>query len=512
MKPLRSLATWWWSLLIGLESVLLVGLIGTLIQVLKLSWAWPHLVADSENYLDQLPLHVGPEAWQTVLYPLNEHRLVLSRLVEMLPPLVGGQQGQWGVATSLVLLAMTFMAYVSCLPVLNPKTSWLARVGVGLAGLLVLLNPWQAENLIWTINVHWFLQNFLLLIAVACFLRAKARLSPLWLDLVLPIIALLNGGQGYAVIAAVGVPRLLFFARRWVFAMGMAAALALNYALPKLYELPASSYSFDSSFLVGLIQLWWPLAGLWLPCFVLFYGIYLWACRKQFGAADRRDLVIACAPIVYGLLFALMATLSRSSWGDAMMLRQSYVSPICMIAIGLLMLSLKISSVSANRLLIYLQVVVLVLPLAIWMRPLNKAFGFRKPHFYAMQHNMLAELDSRITWFHCVGLEGQLAAGQLSNCSNSGRFEAHGSIRRKARPPMRLRPDEVLAEISPAEAANRLKSRGSGLLKRLYLVRLASSGQAFIISGQKAQEPRPGDYLMELEPSGVQRQWLVQGA
>ena len=95
-----------------------------------------------------------------------------------------------------------------------------------------------------------------------------------------------------------------------------------------------------------------------------------------------------------------------------MMLRQSYVSPICMIAIGLLMLSLKISSVSANRLLIYLQVVVLVLPLAIWMRPLNKAFGFRKPHFYAMQHNMLAELDSRITWFHCVGLEGQLAAGQ----------------------------------------------------------------------------------------------------
>ena len=65
---------------------------------------------------------------------------------------------------------------------------------------------------------------------------------------------------------------------------------------------------------------------------------------------------------------------------------------------------------------------------------------------------------------------------------------------------------------SPAEAANRLKSRGSGLLKRLYLVRLASSGQAFIVSGQKAQEPRPGDYLMELEPSGVQRQWLVQGA
>ena len=252
---LRS-ATWWWSLLIGLESVLLIGLIGTLIQVLQLSWAWPHLVADSENYLDQLPLSAGLEAWQTVLYPLNEHRLVMSRLVEMLPPLVGGQQGQWGVATSLLLLAMTFVAYVFCFRVLNPSASWMAKLAVGLAGLLVLLNPWQAENLIWTINVHWFVQGFLLLLAVACFLHSKAKIPPLWLDLVLPILALLNGGQGYAVIAAVAIPRLLFFARRWLFAFGVSAALVLNSVLPKLYELPSSAYSFDSSFFIGLTQLW----------------------------------------------------------------------------------------------------------------------------------------------------------------------------------------------------------------------------------------------------------------
>ena len=173
---LRS-ATLWWSLLIGLESVLLIGLIGSLIQVLQLSWVWPHLVADSENYLDQLPLSAGLEAWQTVLYPLNEHRLVMSRLVEMLPPLVGGQQGQWGVATSLLLLAMTFVAYVFCFRVLNPSASWMANLAVGLAGLLVLLNPWQAENLIWTINVHWFVQGFLILLAVACSLHSKAKAS-----------------------------------------------------------------------------------------------------------------------------------------------------------------------------------------------------------------------------------------------------------------------------------------------------------------------------------------------
>ena len=508
---LRS-ATWWWSLLIGLESVLLIGLIGTLIQVLQLSWAWPHLVADSENYLDQLPLSAGLEAWQTVLYPLNEHRLVMSRLVEMLPPLVGGQQGQWGVATSLLLLAMTFVAYVFCFRVLNPAASWMAKLAVGLAGLLVLLNPWQAENLIWTINVHWFVQGFLLLLAVACFLHSKAKVSPLWLDLVLPILALLNGGQGYAVIAAVAIPRLLFFARRWLFAFGVSAALVLNSVLPKLHELPSSPYSFDSSFFVGLTQLWWPMAGLWLPCLVIVYGVYLWACRKRFESSDVRDFAIAAVPVVYGVLFALMATLSRSSWGDAMLYRQSYVTPIAMIAIGLLLISLKLSAISANRWLVYLQVAVLVLPLAIYVRPLNKAFGFRKTHFVAMQRNMLEELDRRITWFHCIGLEGQLASGQTSNCFDSRRFEAHGSIRRRARPPMRLKPDEVLGEISAVEAAQQLDTRRSDLWKRLYLVRVAPTGQAFVVSGKERPEPRTGDYLLELQPNGTQRQWLVQGA
>ena len=45
---------------------------------------------------------------------------------------------------------MTFVAYVFCFRVLNPSASWMAKLAVGLAGLLVLLNPWQAENLIWT--------------------------------------------------------------------------------------------------------------------------------------------------------------------------------------------------------------------------------------------------------------------------------------------------------------------------------------------------------------------------
>ena len=254
------------------------------------------------------------------------------------------------------------------------------------------------------------------------------------------------------------------------------------------------------------------MAGLWLPCFVLFYGIYFWCCRQQLERADIRDLVIATTPIVYGLLFALMATLSRSSWGDAMLYRQSYVSPICMIAIGLLLISLKLSALSSNRWLVYLQVAVLILPLAIYVRPLNKAFGFRKTHFVAMQRNMLAELDRRITWFHCVGLEGQLASGQSSNCVDSRRFEAHGSIRRRARPPIRHRPDEALGPISAAEAAQRLNSRRSNLMKRLYLVRVAPTGQAFVVSGKQTQAPKTGDYLLELQPSGAQRQWLVQGA
>ena len=49
-------------------------------------------------------------------------------------------------------------------------------------------------------------------------------------------------------------------------------------------------------------------------------------------------------------------------------------------------------------------------------------------------------------------------------------------------------------------------------MKRLYLVRVAPTGQAFVVSGKQAPAPKTGDYLLELQPSGAQRQWLVQGA
>ena len=83
---------------------------------------------------------------------------------------------------------MTFVAYVFCFRVLNPSASWMAKLAVGLAGLLVLLNPWQAENLIWTINVHWFVQGFgCCLVLLALFAFQIQSVPPLWLDLVLPV-------------------------------------------------------------------------------------------------------------------------------------------------------------------------------------------------------------------------------------------------------------------------------------------------------------------------------------
>ena len=76
---------------------------------------------------------------------------------------------------------------------------------------------------------------------------------------------------------------------------------------------------------------------------------------------------------------------------------------------------------------------------------------------------------------------------------------------------MRLQPDEVIGEISAVEAAQQLDTRRSDLWKRLYLVRVATTGQAFVVSGKERPEPRTGDYLLELQPNGTQRQWLVQG-
>ena len=78
----------------------------------------------------------------------------------------------------------------------------------------------------------------------------------------MPVLALLNGGQGYAVIIAYGAARLIVFGRRYVFLMGVAGAIALQVVLPSIRPGPDGRYGFSFEFLQALVGLWWPMSVL----------------------------------------------------------------------------------------------------------------------------------------------------------------------------------------------------------------------------------------------------------
>ena len=165
-------ATW---VIVGL---LLAGIAHGLWEIVGLAWAqWrqPNLFGDSFAFVSR-DTTSGLLSWLTAQH--NEHRIVWAKaasLVETellkLPP------GQSALFQNLALI-------LGCAGL----WSWLCRrllqrtdlcVITALAGWLLLLNPWQYENLGWEFQTPWFLINALVLIG-ALLLSAPTPHS-LWL-------------------------------------------------------------------------------------------------------------------------------------------------------------------------------------------------------------------------------------------------------------------------------------------------------------------------------------------
>ena len=144
---------------------------------------------------------------------------------------------------------------------------------VGLLCGLILANPWQLENLIWDINVHWFFQGWLLLVSLHLLLSNRS-VPPLWLDLLLPGLALLNGGLGVALLLSYSLIRLLAFGRRWLIVLSAVSALLL-YSLTSLAS-SGSPLNFSGVFTWRMLQIWWPHSGLWMVASGLAVVLMLW--------------------------------------------------------------------------------------------------------------------------------------------------------------------------------------------------------------------------------------------
>jgi hypothetical protein len=472
------------------EFQLLFPLVKTLFQMLSVANSWPHLVADSAVFLEQPGLNKGLEGWRALLLPVNEHRMLLSRFVAELPRLFNEPLAAWNVAFSILLLVASLFAFERCLYYINKKASALERLVVFFAGSILILNPWQAENLIWDINLTWFLQNFLILVSVSIMLPIPHRF-PVWFDIFLPPLAILNGGQGYSVLLSVGIFRFLLFERKWLLPLVSLLFFLLNSLLP-LGLTQSSLWGFNYKFQAIMLNNWWPASGLWSIVWICLILIQIQFIKDRITSEQWKQLCICSVPFVYGLLFSLSVNLSRSSLGLKMAERESYITPLTMVGMGLILTVWLIADIRKSLAFTYMQIFSLLLPVFVLI-PILEA-GFTRPSFFQQQRRMLDEQDRRITWFHCRNFEKSITP---SNCMLTPVYDKWDIIRRSF----------AKDNFNPIFAGNKaasdaklffLKQRTADL-RRVYLIR-HNSRYGKLIFYRKSIIPIAGDQLFELKP------------
>ena len=283
-------------------------------------------------FLQQQPLHQGLAGWLDLLNPVNEHRVVVSRLIAVLPLSFGGEFGIWSVGFSLLLLALS-LGWIVLILRIEPASA----VGPALDGWPpVRLDPRQPMAAGKPDLGHQCPLVFSGMAAagVPCFLLSNRSVPPLWLDLLLPGLALLNGGLGVALLLSYSLIRLLAFGRRWLIVLSAVSALLL-YSLTSLAS-SGSPLNFSGIFIWRMLQIWWPHSGLWMVASALFVVLMLWRHWKELSQWDQRQLLVCCLPGAYAIAFAVLVDLSRSaisSWsGDVV--PESYVTPALMLGLA----------------------------------------------------------------------------------------------------------------------------------------------------------------------------------
>ena len=320
-------------LMVGL---LLAGIAHGLIEIVGLAvahWHQPTLFGDSFAFVQRS--NGDLLGWLTAQH--NEHRIVWAKAASL-------------VETELLKLPPSQSALFQNLALIMGCAglwSWLCsrllhrpdlRVITALAGWLLLLNPWQYENLGWEFQTPWFLINALvllgaLLLSVPTAGRSRPHWMPTTLALLLPWIALSSTGQGLAVAVAFTACAWLHSRRLGALVSGSTTLAGLCFFVLLPYSKPAGhpELSFQLDY---FLRAWLggPWQGLALLCVVIAAVL-----RGRRQALARSAWPALLKPGRVSLLFAGMITLSRAGFGLEQANSSRYLSHSLMLGLSSLL-------------------------------------------------------------------------------------------------------------------------------------------------------------------------------
>ncbi|MBW0167225.1 MAG: hypothetical protein KXJ49_06990 [Vulcanococcus sp.] len=340
MQRIRSSVPWVLlqqpaSLLI--TGLLLAGVLHGLWEILALAlahWHEPNLFGDSFAFVDRDGSNLL--RWLTAQH--NEHRIVWAKAASLVETeLLKIPPGQSALFQNLALiLGCTGLWFWLCQRLLQRPDLQLITT---LAGWLLLLNPWQYENLGWEFQTPWFLINALVLLgALLLSVRTtgpapKVSKVPQVCALLLPWIALASTGQGVALAVAFLACAWLRNRRLGVLVSGSTALAGLCFFVLLPYSKPPGHpeliFHLDYFLKAWLGGPWQGLAWLCVVITAVLLG------RRR--AITRCHWPAVLMPGLFSLLFAGMITLSRAGFGLEQANSSRYISHSLLLGLSALL-------------------------------------------------------------------------------------------------------------------------------------------------------------------------------
>jgi hypothetical protein len=315
-------------------------------------WRKPILFWDSWEYASQ----TNELSW--LLQQHNEHRIVWAKLATLIETNILARP-----PTSTALFQILGLNIINILILFgickNTFRKNSTQILTWLCCSLVLLNPWQAENLIWEFQTPWFFTNTLILLltfTVNLYIKSgqKKHGTPLLIAAaILPWVSLFNTGQGLALIASLCLACAFISAR-------LAIVSALSSFLSIIYYFKILTYAkpqhhprivFDPDYFSTII-----LGGPWQGMALLLTALIiiqftLSGKKSTFNSPSKSSKPIfltLAIPGIFAIFFAVMTTLSRSGFGVHQALSERYVTHSLMLVLSMILITTSAWEAKAN--------------------------------------------------------------------------------------------------------------------------------------------------------------------